>query len=114
MSKKPISRREILRIAGYITLLIAIMAMSPSIAATVSDNPHSQDKAKNESNNGLHKGWLKDHDNNGLHKGWLKDHDYNTSNDNNGNPVRAVPEPGSLLLLAIGISAIVWTPRKKR
>jgi hypothetical protein len=101
MSKKPISRREILRIAGYITLLIAIMAMSPSIAATVSDNPHSQDKAKNESNNGLH-------------KGWLKDHDYNTSNDNNGNPVRAVPEPGSLLLLAIGISAIVWTPRKKR
>jgi hypothetical protein len=115
MSKKPISRREILRIAGYITLLIAIMAMSPSIAATVFDNPHSQDKAKNESNSGLHKGWLKDHDNNGLHKGWLKDHDYyNTSNDNNGNPVRAVPEPGSLLLLATGISAIVWTLRKKR
>jgi hypothetical protein len=102
MSKKPISRREILRIAGYITLLIAIMAMSPSIAATVFDNPHSQDKAKNESNSGLHKGWLKDHDY------------YNTSNDNNGNPVRAVPEPGSLLLLATGISAIVWTLRKKR
>jgi hypothetical protein len=72
------------------------------------------DKPVGANNNGLHKGWLKDHDNNGLHKGWLKDHDYNTSNDNNGNPVRAVPEPGSLLLLATGIGAIVWTLRKKR
>jgi hypothetical protein len=83
MSKKLISRRDILRIAAYVTSLIATMALSPSIAATGADNPNHKDKAKNESNNGLHKGWLKDHDNNGLHKGWFKDHDYNASNDNN-------------------------------
>ena len=114
MSKKLISRRDVLRIAAYITPAIATMALSPSTAATGSDNPNHKEKAKNEGNNGLHKGWFKDHDNNGLHKGWFKDHDNNTSNDNNGNPVRAVREPGSLLLLATGIGAIVWTLRKKR
>ena len=119
MSKKLISRRDVLRIAAYATPVIATMAVSRSIAATGPDNPHRQDKAKNEeekskSNNGLHKGWFKDHDNNGLHKGWYKDHDSNNSDNNNGNPVRAVPEPSSLLLLATGIGAIVWTLRKKR
>lgn len=114
MSKKLISRRDILTIAAYIALLIAIMAVSPSMAATAPDNPHLQDKVRNVSNNGLHKGWFKDHDNNGLHKGWFKDHDNNTSNENNGNPVRAVPEPGSFLLLLTGISAIVGILRNKR
>jgi hypothetical protein len=121
MSKKLISRRDILRIAAYVTSVIATMAVSPSIAATGPFNPNHHDKTireekeKSKTNNGLHKGWFKDHDNNGLHKGWYKDHDFNNnSNNDNGNPVRAVPEPGSLLLLATGISAIIWTLRKKR
>ena len=120
MSKKLISRRDILKIVAYVTSVIATMAVSPSIAATGPDNPNHHEKAireekeKSKTNNGLHKGWLKDHDNNGLHKGWFKDHDFNTSNNNNGNPVMAVSEPGSLLLLATGIGAIIWTLRKKR
>jgi hypothetical protein len=100
--KKLISRRDVLRIAAYLTPVIVTMAMSPSIASAGTDN------------NGLHKGWFKDHDNNGLHKGWSKDHDFNNSNNNNGNPVRAVPEPGSFLLLLTGISAIVGILRNKR
>jgi len=67
MSKKLISRRDRLTMAAYITLLIAIMAVSPSMAATAPGDPHLQDKVRNESNNGLHKGWFKDHDNNDLH-----------------------------------------------
>ena len=106
MSKKLISRRDVLRIAAYATPVIATMAVSRSIAATGPDNPHRQGKAKNEEE--------KSKSNNGLHKGWYKDHDSNNSDNNNGNPVRAVPEPSSLLLLATGIGAIVWTLRKKR
>lgn len=36
------------------------------------------------------------------------------SNSNNGNPVRAVPEPSTWLLMGIGMGAIAWRLRKKR
>jgi hypothetical protein len=78
VSKTLITRRDVLKIAAYVTPVILSMPFNPSFASAGSDNSYREDKAKNEeekskSNNGLHKGWFKDHDDNGLHKGRFKD-----------------------------------------
>jgi hypothetical protein len=98
MSKTLRTRRNVLKKAFYVAPVILIMAANPSFASAGSTDYKDKEKKnwnehKEKTNNGLHKGWFKDHDNNGLHKGWYKDHDFNNSNNNNGNPVRAVPEP---------------------